>query len=646
MCGLTGYLGGGVDRRVLKSMADKIYNRGPDEYGEWIDEQNEIAIGHRRLSILELTSAGAQPMRSVCGRYIIAFNGEIYNHLELRGLLKAKNITWRGSSDTETLLMCFTHWGVDKTIELSVGMFAIAIWDRLKHGLTLIRDRMGEKPLYYGWQNNGGRASFLFASDLLCFKAHPAFLGEVDRHAMSYMLKNNAVRAPHSIYQGINKLEPGHMLTISLEKRSPCITSYWSITEIAKKGVLNKFAGSDIEGVAVFEKLITKAVNQQMVSDVPLGAFLSGGIDSSLIVALMQLNSKVPIKTFTIGFEEKKYDEAVYAEKIAKHLGTEQTTLYVSDKDVRDVIPLLPSIYSEPFSDSSQIPTYLVSKLARQEVKVALSGDGGDELFCGYSRYNFVEKFWRRINYLPLPLRRLASLSVEAIPIKLLNVLLSPLTLNNLRVYENINYGDKLKKAGKLFESENIDELYKKFMMQWGGQELVIGVSEIADNTFLEKFEASNILSNVEKMMLNDGLNYLPNDILVKTDRAAMAVSLEGRVPLLDHNLVEFAWSLPHQMKSRDGVSKWIMRQLLYKHIPRDYIDRPKKGFSVPIEYWLRGPLRDWMEDLLSEHRLKTDGYFQVDIIRKKMSEHLSGQRNWHNDIWSVLMMQEWLRSR
>ena len=646
MCGLTGYLGGGVDRLVLKSMADRIFNRGPDEYGEWIDEQTEIAIGHRRLSVLDLTSAGAQPMRSVCGRYITAFNGEIYNHLELRKLLKAKNITWRGSSDTETLLMGFTHWGLYKTIELSVGMFAIAVWDRLKQELTLIRDRMGEKPLYYGWQNKGGRASFLFASDLSCLKAHPAFRGEVDRNAMSRMLKNNAVPAPYSIYVGINKLEPGHMLSISMEKRVPLITSYWSIAEIAKKGVQNQFSGGDVAAVSKFEDYLTKAVNQQMVSDVPLGAFLSGGIDSSLVVALMQLNSRVPIKTFTIGFDQKKYDEAAYAEKIAKHLGTEQTTLYVSDKDVRDVIPLLPSIYSEPFSDSSQIPTYLVSKLARQDVKVALSGDGGDELFCGYSRYYFVERLWRRINYLPYPIRRLASKGVENMPIRLLNGLLSPLNLNNLKMSESIKYGDKLKKAGDLFESKSIDELYIKFMMQWREQELIIGATKIDDNIHFEKFETLHLLTDVERMMLYDMLNYLPNDILVKTDRAAMAVSLEGRVPLIDHNLVEFAWSLPHHMKSRDGVSKWIMRQVLYKHIPRNLIDRPKKGFSVPIDNWLRGPLRDWMEDLLSEHRLKSDGYFQVDMVRKKMSEHLSGQRNWHNYIWSVLMMQEWLNSR
>ncbi len=630
-------------------MTDAISHRGPDSDGHWVDADAGFALGHRRLSILDLSPAGHQPMMSASGRFVIAFNGEIYNHLELRGLLEredcraslAMGVTWgwRGHSDTETLLAGIEAWGLEATLKKSIGMFAIALWDKSERTLTLVRDRMGEKPLYYGWQGSGNERVFLFGSELKALKTHPAFAADIDRGALCLLLRHSYVPAPYSIYQGIAKLEPGCLLSVSLSQPEPKIWKYWDTVEVARAGVAQPFAGTANEAVDELEVLAKDAVCKQMMADVPLGAFLSGGIDSSTVVALMQVQSPLPVKTFTIGFSEEGYNEAVHAKAVARHLGTEHSELYVTPEQAMEVIPHLPSLYCEPFADSSQIPTFLVSQLAKLHVTVSLSGDAGDELFCGYNRYQMTDALWRKFALVPAPLRALAAKGITA---------LSPAKWDRLvgiipGAGRYATLGDKLHKGAGVLASATVNELYLGMVShQRSPADWVIGGYEPPTNLTGMR-PTLNELNAVERMMVSDTVSYLPDDILVKVDRAGMGVSLEGRMPFLDHRLVEFAWSLPLTYKLRDGQTKWALRQVLYRHVPRELIDRPKMGFGVPLHDWLRGPLRNWAEELLDEARLAREGYFHPEPIRQLWTEHLSGRRNWVAQLWNVLMFQAWL---
>lgn len=655
MCGLTGFLSGqwpgDVAPSWIKRMTDAISNRGPDSEGNWLDADAGFALGHRRLSIVDLTPAGHQPMVSASGRFVIAFNGEIYNHMELRGLLGeggcrashalATTGGWQGHSDTETLLAGIEAWGVEGTLKKSIGMFALALWDRQTHTLTLARDRMGEKPLYYGWQGSDNERVFLFGSELKALKAHPAFEADIDRGALCLLLRHSYIPAPYSIYKRIAKLEPGCLLYVSLAQPEPKIFKYWNIVEVASAGVVQPFAGTANEAVDALEVLIEHAVRQQMMADVPLGAFLSGGVDSSTVVALMQAQSSRPVKTFTIGFNEESYDEAVHAKAVARHLGTEHTELYVSSQQAMEVIPRLPSLYCEPFADSSQIPTFLVSQLAKQHVTVSLSGDAGDELFCGYNRYQITEKLWHKLALVPAPLRALVANGITA---------LSPTAWDSFAgiipgAGRYATLGDKLHKGAGVLASATVDELYLGMVShQLSPEDWVFGGPEPPTHLTGLRPELAG-LGAVERMMALDTISYLPDDILVKVDRAGMGVSLESRVPFLDHRVVEFAWSLPLTYKLREGQTKWPLRQVLYRHVPRELIDRPKMGFGVPLHDWLRGPLRDWAEDLLDEARLAREGYFRPAPIRQIWAEHLSGKRNWMAQLWNVLMFQAWLEA-
>lgn len=641
MCGFVGVLGKPhtVQADIVRKMSDTIMHRGPDDAGVWVNSDAGIALAHRRLSIVDLSPAGHQPMHSSSSRYVIAFNGEIYNHLDLRSELeyRATKMLWRGHSDTETLLECFDVWGIQGTIERAVGMFAMAIWDKQANTLTLTRDRLGEKPLYYGWQGD----NFLFGSELKALKVHPAWCGEVDRGALSLYMRHNYIPTPYSIYKGVSKLRPGCLLTVSLRQREPSVVTYWSGSHVAELGVANAFAGSTTQAIDALETLLKDAVRQQMMADVPLGAFLSGGVDSSTVVALMQAQSSRPVKTFTIGFSEDGYNEAVHAKAVAQHLGTEHTELYVTPKQAMAVIPHLPTLYDEPFSDSSQIPTFLVSQLARQHVTVSLSGDAGDELFCGYNRYQMTAGLWRKLSMLPIPLRKLVSQGVRVVSPQTWTRLLAVLPYS----VRGVNIGDKLHKGANVLASDSMDMLYRGLVSHWDDPASVV----------IDGFEPATLLTGntpvlqgldqIQRMMALDMLTYLSDDILVKVDRAAMGVSLESRVPFLDHRVVEFAWRLPQLMKLRDGQTKWALRQVLYRYVPKELIERPKMGFGVPIDHWLRGSLRDWAESLLDESRLRREGYFHPAPIRQKWLEHLSGQRNWAYYLWDVLMFQAWLEN-
>lgn len=654
MCGFVGFLGGVTphgnagDLPVLARMTDTIVHRGPDDAGHWIDAQRRIGLGHRRLAIIDLSPAGHQPMQSASDRYVIAFNGEIYNHLLLRDELQAAGCApaWRGHADTETLLAGFDAWGIQGTVERAIGMFAIAVWDKETRVLTLARDRIGEKPLYYGWQGSGQRAVFLFGSELKALRAHPAFEHRINRGALSLQLRHNYIPAPYSIYEGIAKLPAGGMLTVSLEQRDPKIVRYWSGFGAAEAGVAHPFTGNDQQAVDALETLLKDAVRQQMMADVPLGAFLSGGIDSSTVVALMQAQSSRPVKTFSIGFHEEGYNEAEHAKAVATHLGTDHTELYVTPQEAMAVIPRLPSLYDEPFSDSSQIPTFLVSQLARQHVTVSLSGDAGDELFCGYNRYQATANLWNKMAAGPLPLRRLAARGLTSVSPQSWNRLAGAVEGLLPRSLRFANVGDKLHKGAGVLDSTSVDALYMRLASHWQDPASVVIGGHEPPTLLAGAAHVGKKLDNVQRMMALDMMTYLPDDILVKVDRAAMGVSLETRVPFLDHRVVEFAWRLPQSMKLRDGQTKWALRQVLYRHVPRAMIERPKMGFGVPIGDWLRGPLRPWAEALLDESRLRREGFFHAGAIRGKWKEHLSGQRNWQYHLWDVLMFQAWLEQQ
>lgn len=650
MCGVTGIFDIGV-RTVtaitLQRMAEAIAHRGPDDSGVWLDESCGIGLAHRRLSIVDLSPAGHQPMISMSGRYVIAFNGEIYNHLDLRtslgkvGAGMTALVTWRGHSDTETLLAGFDAWGIRGTIERSVGMFAFAVWDRKERVLTLGRDRLGEKPLYYGWQ----RASFIFGSELSALKRHPSFKADIDRDALCLFMRHNYIPAPHSIYDGIYKLPPGHLLTVSAERREPAIESYWSLSDVAESGSKNSLSGSVQDVTDDLERLLTSAIRQQMMADVPLGAFLSGGIDSSTVVGLMQAQSDRPVKTFTIGFNEEGYNEAVHAKAVARHLGTDHTELYVTPKQALEVIPNLSSLYSEPFADSSQIPTFLVSQLAKQHVTVSLSGDAGDELFSGYNRYVLSQRLWGKLSRVPTGLRAVAASGIRALSPSTWNSITRPFQALMPNALQLANIGDKLHKGAEVVAAKRIDDLYLGLLTHWNPEEIVLNGRE-PDTVMSRRPPLHAGMDDVQRMMALDAITYLPDDILVKVDRAAMGVSLESRVPFLDHRVVEFAWRIPQSMKLHDGVGKWILREVLYRHVPKELMERPKMGFGVPIDLWLRGPLKDWAETLLDEGRLRRECFFDPGPIRNKWAEHLSGKRNWQYLLWDVLMFQAWLEDQ
>lgn len=612
-------------------MSACIAHRGPDSHGSWVDEEEGFALAHRRLSIVDISAAGHQPMLSSSGRYVLAYNGEIYNHIDLRNKLTTTSEApnWMGHSDTETLLACIEAWGLERTLQASVGMFAFALWDRHERSLVLARDRMGEKPLYYGWQGN----TFILSSELKALKAHPAFNAEIDRGALTLLLRHNYIPAPYSIYQGIYKLPPGTLLRLGIGQRDAEPETYWSLTSIAEFGMAHSFEGSEEEAIDTLELLLGNSIRRQMVADVPLGALLSGGVDSSLITALMQMQSDRTVRTFTIGFDEKAYDEAAHARAVAAHLGTQHTELRLSASDAIGFIPQLPSMYDEPFADSSQLPTYLVMKLARQHVKVALSGDAGDELFGGYNRYLFLPKIWATLGHWPKSLRK-NSLALAG---------LAPSILG--RSLGTNHIGNKIEKVRRIFRGSpnTIDDLFVTLISEWENPASIVIDGYIPKNIIDARERWPNINDPVARMMALDSITYLPDDVLVKVDRAAMAVSLETRAPFLDRDVMEFSWTLPMHMKIRDGKGKWILRQLLNRHLPRALFERPKTGFSIPLDEWLRGPLREWASDLLSEDRLRRDGLLRPDAITRTWEAHLKGRGSFGYRLWSVLMFQAWI---
>lgn len=638
MCGIVGYWDKrGAEASVVERMADQLSHRGPDDEGLWLDDETGLALAHRRLSIIDPSPAGHQPMVSPCGRYVLIYNGEIYNHQNLRTELEVNggNFDWRGHSDSETLLASLLYWGVEDGLKHLNGMFAFALWDKAERVLFLARDRIGEKPLYYGCS----RGSFLFGSELKSFTVHPQWTGEIDRDSLTLYMRHKYVPAPRSIYRGICKLQPAHYVVVREKGKSLSEPQcYWNLGEIAEAGSADNCDGA-IELIDELDLLLRDAVKRRMAADVPLGAFLSGGFDSTVVAALMQTQSQKPIKTFTIGFHEKKYDEAAHARAVANHLGTNHTELYVSPEEAMAVIPGLPVTWDEPFSDSSQIPVFLVSQLARKHVTVSLSGDGGDELFCGYKRYIQGFQTWRMLRLCPFPLRQLLGKFIHAIPSNRFERLLAHLS-ERIQVSHLRDRLDKI--AGIVQERTEMSYYHRMVSHSKNPAGLVLGGREL-QTIFSMPEQLPKLPGMRERMMYIDSMTYLPDDILTKVDRASMAVSLEARVPLLDHRVVEFASKVPISCKFRDGKGKWLLREVLNRYVPQELMDRPKMGFKVPIEHWLRGPLRDWAEAQLSEKRLREEGFLNPEPIREMWREYISNKRRYHYHLWDVLMFQSWL---
>jgi asparagine synthase (glutamine-hydrolysing) len=647
MCGITGFMdgAGSCTRDTLRSIAEDmtatLRHRGPDDGGVWIDLAAGLALGHRRLSIIDLSPAGAQPMLSSCGRYAIVFNGEIYNFEELRPELVSRGQRFRGSSDTEVILAAVSQWGIAGALKRFNGMFAFALWDRMDRVLHLARDRAGEKPLYYGWIGS----CFVFASELKALRAHPDFHASVNREVVSLYIQRNYVPAPHSIYEHIYKLPPACHLAVrpngSPGRLSPI--PYWSAKEAAETGVASPFAGDSYEAIDELGALLRDAVRLRMIADVPLGAFLSGGVDSSAIVALMQVQDTRPVKTFSIGFAESSYNEAASARKIAAHLGTEHTELYVGPKEALEVIPRLPALYDEPFADSSQIPTYLVSKLARRHVTVSLSGDAGDELFGGYNLYKTGRLIWAIFGWMPAAWRHAIGAALQSAPARVLDVAFAWLSPLKTLLSRGGSIGDKLHQLAPVLLGTDVEFMRGMLVANWRGPGALVLGSRTAVTPFSGREPFPDSLDFAHHMMYADLVTYLPDDILTKVDRASMGASLEARVPFLDHRVIEFAWRLPLDLKFRGGTTKWILRQLLHRYVPRELVDRPKSGFAVPLAGWLSGPLREFGEDLLTESRLRQDGWFDAKLVRSLWDEHTSGRRNWEQPLWSILMFQAWL---
>ncbi|MEA2163638.1 MAG: hypothetical protein QOK37_1765 [Thermoanaerobaculia bacterium] len=642
MCGIAGILKTRAKRDELAgiaaTMSETLRHRGPDDSGLFVAPSGCVALAFRRLAIIDLSPAGHQPMTSASGRYTIVFNGEVYNFESLREQLVREDAAprWRGHSDTEVILASFEAWGVEAAVPRFNGMFAIAVWDEHEQTLRLVRDRMGVKPLYYA--TCGG--AFLFGSELKALTAFHEIKRTVSRGALALYMRYGYVPAPYTIYEGVFKQTPGTILTVRKDMVNTEESPFWSVRDAASCGIADRFARTDAEAVDELERIALDAVRLRMIADVPLGVFLSGGIDSSIVTALMQVQSPIPVKTFSIGFSEEHYDEARYARAVAHHLGTDHSELIVTPEEAMAIIPLLPAMYDEPFADSSQIPTYLVSKLARQQVTVSLSGDGGDELFGGYHRYFLGRQLWERSQRLPRATRLVASRAMRAVPMRAWNKIFSPHRRFVPAKLRRERAGERIHKLAGAMDAQSPDYLYYEVVSQWsdvvlGATELPIAITRRDTWPRLDDF--------VERMMFADQVSYLPDDIMAKVDRASMAVSLESREPLLDHRLVEFAWRLPISMKLRDGKGKWILRQLLSRYVPEALFERPKMGFGIPLDDWLRGPLRDWAESLLDERRLRDESFFQVDAIRTKWEEHLSHRGEWQNYIWTALMFQAWL---
>lgn len=656
MCGITGIID--INEKGLISIIGKmttfLRHRGPDDAGTWVDEKNAVALGHTRLSILDLSPEGHQPMVSSSGRYVVSYNGEVYNFKTLGLELESEGFKFRGHSDTEVVLACFERWGVDEATKRFIGMFAFALWDRVEKKLHLVRDRMGIKPLYFGWSEK----SFMFGSELKTFYGHPKFRPELDRDNITLFLRSSCIPAPYSIYKNIYKLLPGCILTISRDdihkmsdfspypddkEASLRPRRYWSSYEIMNRASKDQYVGPEDEAVEQLEKVLLEAVGMRMISDVPLGAFLSGGIDSSLVVALMQSQSVCPVKTFTIGFREREFNEAEHAKAVAGHLGTDHTELYVTPREAMDVVHHLGGMFDEPFADSSQIPTYLVSALTKKHVTVSLSGDGGDELFGGYTRHVSGRAVWNKFGWLPQILRRMIAAGITS---------LNPEQWNN--IFDGLEFliprksmvslpGDKAHKLAHILRENSPEKMYSALVSHWQDcDKIVLNAKEPITMSAGHPKE----LGFAQHVMYLDAITYLPNDILTKVDRTSMSVSLEARVPLLDHRVVEFAWRLPLSMKIRNGCGKWLLRRLLNKYVPEVLVDRPKMGFSMPVGKWLRGGLRDWAEELLSEKRLRDENFFDPKPILAKWSDHLNGRGNWQHELWDVLMFQSWNAQR
>lgn len=653
MCGIAGFL----DKHYAASddassiacaMADAVAHRGPDDAGMWLDPQAGVALAHRRLAVIDLSPAGRQPMQSASGRNVVAFNGEIYNHRSLRREIEVRfpgSAAWKGCSDTETLLAAVESLGIEEALRAVTGMFAFALWDRRERVLYLARDRAGEKPLYYGWQNG----VFMFGSELKALAAHPAFAGDVDRNVLALFLRHGYVPAPWSIYSGLRKLPAGAYVGIAAETLPERIGEwpepqrYWSLRDAVAAGRARPFGGSAEDAADELHEVLLKAVGLQMTADVPLGAFLSGGVDSSTIVALMQAQSPRPVRTFTIGFDDPAYDEAKHARAVANHLRTEHVDLYVSPRMALEVIPRLPVLFDEPFADSSQIPTFLVAEMARRHVTVALSGDGGDEMFGGYEHYLSTPRIWRWLLKAPAPLRRFCANAVIAAAAS---------GSDNLptRVLRRLPMGRRgrwtparARKAARFAQCRSQEELHLLRFSHWLNPDTIVGEAFERETVLNEPRSWPDASEFAEKLMAVDALSYLPDDLLVKMDRAAMGVSLETRAPLLDHRVMEFAWRLPLSFRIRNARGKQVLRQVLYKYVPREIVDRPKAGFCVPIASWLRGPLRDWAEDLLDDRRLKAENFFHPKPVHDKWREHLRGTESWDTHLWIVLMFQAWL---
>jgi asparagine synthase (glutamine-hydrolysing) len=623
-------------------MADQLVHRGPDDSGVWVDGEAGIALGFRRLAILDLSPAGHQPMTSSNGRYVIVFNGEVYNFAELRRDLESRGHSFRGHSDTEVMLEAVSEWGLEAAVKRFVGMFAFALWDRHARVLHLVRDRLGIKPLYCGCQNK----TFLFGSELKALRVHPDFQPEINRGALALYLRYAYIPQPYSIYQGIWKLPPGCILSLRAGTQTSSELSgaapYWSAKEVYENGAASPFRGSEGEAIEELDRLLRESVRLRMIADVPLGAFLSGGIDSSTVVALMQAQSHRPVKTFTIGFHAQEFNEAAHARTVAAHLGTEHTEMYVTPKEAMDVIPKLPTLYDEPFADSSQIPTYLVSALTRRHVTVSLSGDGGDELFGGYQRYSNARRFWKNVRRFPHFTRKALARVIRVCKPATYDRLIGGLASLLPRLARPSTVGERMYRLAEVLTATNPEELYRQLASYWNSPaEVVLDANELPV-LLTQSSDWARLADISQRMMFLDLATYLPDDILAKVDRASMGVSLEARVPILDHRVVEFAARLPISMKVRSGQGKWLLRQLLYRYVPRELVERPKMGFSVPIEDWLRGPLRDWAEGLLNQDRLRREGFFRPEPIGELWAEHLSGQRNWHGHLWNVLMFQAW----
>jgi len=668
MCGLVGFITNnnnivGSLNEIVEKMSSSIDYRGPDDSGVWTNESVGIALGHRRLSILDLSQAGHQPMISATGRFVIAYNGEIYNHLELRSELLQLGVpdNWSGHSDTETLLAGIEQWGITSTLTKAIGMFAFALWDKETETLHLVRDRFGEKPLYYGWSGESisdNKLSFVFGSELKALKKFPNFSNKICQNALANYLRFLYVPAPESIYEDIYKLEPGcilsiksnlpaapnHVLSAPYEDHKITLKRWWSLAEVVEIGSKNFFE-NETYAIAELHESLKRAVKSQSLADVPLGAFLSGGVDSSLIVALMQEHHVKPIKTFTVGFEESNFDESPFAKAVSDHLGTDHCEIKITAKETLELVPQLAKMYDEPFADSSQIPTHLVCKAARQQVTVAVSGDAGDELFGGYNRYLWGPKLWKKISWMPYPIRKLLGKCIIQVPIAFWDILEASFNFMSSQSTGINHLGNKAHKFGsKLKSVKNVDDLNWSFVYTWHDPSEVLLRTSNPEFNYEKIYKPKNGIENPQlNLMYIDSITYLPGDILCKVDRAAMSIGLETRIPFLDKNVAEVAWRLPLNMKIRGNEGKWALRQILYKYVPRELIERPKAGFSVPLSNWLRGPLREWAEELLSEKKLLDQGFFKPEIIEKKWKEHLKGNKDYSSELWAILMFQSWL---